>query len=221
MNLVVRYFELRDYMESYREMVEFNRRRGSQTADEIWFLQHPPVYTLGLAGRTEHLLDTGTIPVVRSDRGGQVTYHGPGQLLIYLMLDLDRRHIAIKALVNRLEQAVIDMLDRLGLTGSRVPKAPGVYIRGKKIAALGIRVRNGCSYHGMALNVDLDLTPFQGINPCGYPGLDVTRLSDFGITLGVRDSARLLQPHLLDNLGYAAGDLQVVVMTGARQLACA
>jgi lipoyl(octanoyl) transferase len=188
-------------------MVDFSHRRSSATADEIWFLQHPPVYTLGLAGRTEHLLDTGTIPVVRSDRGGQVTYHGPGQLLAYLLLDLRRSEISIKGLVYKVEQAILDMLKECDICGERKPKAPGVYVAGKKIAALGFRVRNGCSYHGLSLNVDLDLAPYRGINPCGYPGLEATRLRDHGIALSVVEIARRLQPWLIANLGYNPADV--------------
>ena len=210
MSLIIRYFGERDYLDSYREMVEFNDSRHLETADEIWFLQHQPVYTLGLAGKTEHLLNPGIIQVVRSDRGGQVTYHGPGQLLAYLLLDLRRSQISIKSLVHRIEQTVIDMLQELKLDGQRRARAPGVYIDSRKIAALGIRVRNGCSYHGLALNVDLDLTPYQGINPCGYPGLEVTRLCDYGIRLSVDEVALALQCHLLNNLGYDPHDVTTI-----------
>ena len=210
MSLIIRHLGQQDYLETFQEMVEFNGNQSASIADEIWFLQHQPVYTLGLAGKTEHLLHPGTIPVVRSDRGGQVTYHGPGQLLAYLLLDLQRRQISIKGLVDRIEQSIIDMLNDLRLRGERQAKAPGVYIDGRKIAALGIRVRNGCSYHGLALNVNLDLSPYQGINPCGYPGLQITRLSDYGIQLNVNEAAMVLQPYLLRNLGYHSDEVRVI-----------
>ena len=210
MSLLIRHYDQCDYLETYQEMVEFNSNQSASTEDEIWFLQHPPVYTLGLAGKTEHVLDPGMIPVVRSDRGGQVTYHGPGQLLAYLLLNLQHRHIGIKALVERIEQAVIELLAAFNLQGERKVRAPGVYIDGRKIAALGIRVRNGCSYHGLALNVDLDLAPYQGINPCGYPGLQVTRLVDYGVQLSAHEIAVIFQPYLLRNLGYDASDARVI-----------
>lgn len=210
MSLLIRYLGLCDYQDCYRQMVEFTQQRSQETPDEIWFLQHPPVYTLGLAGKTEHLLAPGDIPVIRTDRGGQVTYHGPGQLLVYLLVDLKRRHLGIKSLVQVIEQTVIDLLADLGIPGDRRPRAPGVYVHGSKIAALGIRVRNGCSYHGCSLNVDLDLSPFQGINPCGYPGLQTTRLKDYGVTMDVRQVARVLQPFLLKNLEYDPSDIEIV-----------
>ena len=212
MSLIIRHYGQRDYLETYQEMVEFNGNQSATTVEEIWFLQHPPVYTLGLAGKTEHLLDPGIIPVVRTDRGGQVTYHGPGQLLAYLLLDLQRRQISIKSLVERIEQAIIDMLAGLNLHGVRKARAPGVYIDGRKIAALGIRVRNGFSYHGLALNVNMDLSPYQGINPCGYPGLEVTRLSNYRIRLSVDEVAEILQPCLLSQLGYSADETHVITV---------
>jgi len=212
MSLIIRHYGQRDYLETFQEMVEFNSNQNTTTVEEIWFLQHPPVYTLGLAGKTEHLLDPGIIPVVRTDRGGQVTYHGPGQLLAYLLLDLQRRQISIKSLVERIEQAIIDMLAGLNLHGVRKARAPGVYIDGRKIAALGIRVRNGFSYHGLALNVNMDLSPYQGINPCGYPGLEVTRLSNYRIRLSVDEVAEILQPCLLSQLGYSADETHVITV---------
>lgn len=210
MSLTIRYFGLRDYPESYRQMVEFTRNRDQATRDEIWFLQHPPVYTLGLAGKAEHLLDTGDIPVIRTDRGGQVTYHGPGQLMVYLLLDLKRKRISIRSLVDIIEQTIIDMLAGLGLQGDRRSGAPGVYIDGNKLAALGIRVRNGCSYHGFCLNVDLDLSPYHGINPCGYAGLEATRLKDYGIAMDVWQTTGVLLPYLLKNLAYEPDAVEVI-----------
>ena len=183
-------------------MVRVTRERDGETPDQIWLLEHPPVFTLGLAGRVEHLLDPGSIPVCRSDRGGQVTYHGPGQLVCYLLLDLKRKGISIRSLVSRMEQALIDMLAGQGLTAARLAGAPGVYIHGRKIAALGIRVRNGCCYHGLALNVAMDTDPFLRINPCGYPGLRVTQLREHGCVMSVAQAADALLPCLLHHLGY-------------------
>ena len=163
----------------------FSDARTPHTQDALWLLEHPPVFTLGQAGRLEHLLDVGTIPVVQSDRGGQVTYHGPGQLIAYLLLDLRRSGLGVKRLVHLLEQCVIDLLARRGIEAEARADAPGVYVQGGKVASLGLRVRGGCCYHGLALNVAMDLRPFQRINPCGYPGLRVTQLSDWipGVTL--------------------------------------
>lgn len=210
MSLIIRYFDLCDYQDSYQRMVKFTHDRDQETRDEFWFLQHPPVYTLGLAGKPEHLLDTGEIPVIRTDRGGQVTYHGPGQLMGYLLIDLKRKRINIRSLVDKIEQSIIDMLAGMELQGARRTGAPGVYIDGNKLAALGIRVRNGCSYHGFCLNVDLDLAPYQGINPCGYPGLVATRLKDYGIDMDVWQVAREIQPCLLKNLAYDPDAIEVI-----------
>lgn len=165
-----------DYAACLAAMQDFTDRRAADTPDELWLVQHPPVFTLGLAGKPEHVLDAGDIPVVRCDRGGQVTYHGPGQVVLYTLLDLKRADIGVKALVTTLEQAVIDLLATLGIDGERRTGAPGVYVAGAKIAALGLRVRRGCAYHGLSLNVAMDLTPFERINPCGYAGLAVTDL---------------------------------------------
>lgn len=165
-----------DYAACLAAMQGFTDRRDSATADELWLLEHPPVFTLGLAGKPQHVLDAGDIPVVHCDRGGQVTYHGPGQVVLYTLLDLKRADIGIKALVSTLEQAVIDLLATLGIAGERRAGAPGVYVAGAKIAALGLRVRRACCYHGLSLNVAMDLAPFDRINPCGYAGLAVTDL---------------------------------------------
>jgi lipoyl(octanoyl) transferase len=170
------------YEPIWETMRFFNQARGPATPDEIWLLEHEPVFTLGLAGRPGHVLDAGDIPVVHCDRGGQVTYHGPGQAVAYVMLDLRRRGLGVKALVRCLEQSVIEVLRGYGLEGQRRDGMPGVYIGEEKIAAVGLRIANGCSYHGVALNVDVDLAPFARIDPCGYPGLVTTRLADFGVT---------------------------------------
>jgi lipoyl(octanoyl) transferase len=162
-------------------MREFTSRRDSASADEVWLVEHSPVFTLGLAGKPEHVLDARNIPVVRSDRGGQVTYHGPGQVVAYVMIDLKRRGLTVRALVTQLEQSVIDLLAEQGVGAARWVGAPGVYVGGAKVAALGVRIVRGCSYHGLALNVDMDLAPFARINPCGHIGLRVTQTRDLGV----------------------------------------
>lgn len=168
-----------DYEPTWRAMQDFTAGRGPDTPDEIWLLEHPPVFTLGMAGKREHLLADIGIPVVPIDRGGQVTYHGPGQIVVYLLLDLRRRGYGVRELVRRIEQAVIDVLAAYGVACVRLAGAPGVYVGGAKIAALGLRVKAGCTYHGLALNVDMDLAPYRAINPCGYAGMAVTQLKDF------------------------------------------
>ena len=193
---LIRALGLQPYAPVYARMRRFNEGRGADTVDEIWLLQHEPVFTLGLAGRREHLLRPGAVPVRQTDRGGQVTYHGPGQIVVYTLLDLRRRNLPIKRFVSLLEQAVIDLLRRYGIAGQRRAGAPGVYVGGAKIAALGVRVRKGCCYHGLALNVDMDLAPFQAINPCGYPGLPVTQLAD----LGARDALPAVQRACLESV---------------------
>jgi lipoyl(octanoyl) transferase len=181
----VRRLGLVEYAPTYEAMRRFTEARGTDTPDEIWLVQHPPVYTVGIAGRTEHFPRAGSIPgpipVQRIDRGGQITYHGPGQAIVYALLDLTRRGLSVRTLVRRLEQAVIDCLAAYNVRAERRPGAPGVYVDGAKVAALGLRVRRGCCYHGIALNVDMDLTPFSVIDPCGYPGLSVTQTSALGI----------------------------------------
>jgi lipoyl(octanoyl) transferase len=156
---------------------------GVDVPDELWLLEHPPVFTQGQAGKPEHLLQDIGLPIVPIDRGGQITYHGPGQVVVYLLLDLQRRRLKVRDLVQRIEQAVIDLLDEQGIVAARRAGAPGVYVGDAKIAALGLRVRNGCCYHGVSLNVDMDLSPFAAINPCGYEGLAVTQLHDLGVNL--------------------------------------
>ena len=186
-----------DYRPAFEAMQRFTAARTPDTPDEIWLLEHPPVYTLGQSGRAEHLLQATTIPVEKIDRGGQITYHGPGQLVVYLLLNLNRRGIRVRALVNLIEQALIDCLADYGLRARRREGAPGVYIDEAKIAALGLRIRNGCSYHGLALNVDMDLTPFSAINPCGYAGLKTVQLRDFGIEETVQGAGDRLLAHLV------------------------
>lgn len=178
--------------------------RNGPADDAIWLLEHQPVFTLGMNGKSEHLLTPGDIPVVAVDRGGQVTYHGPGQLVAYLLLDLRARNLGIRRLVELLEQSVIDWLQVRGITARARRDAPGVYVDGAKIAALGLRVRRGCSYHGLSFNVDMDLEPFSRINPCGYAGMKVTQLRDLGIALDVEAVAHDWLPGLLARLEHAA-----------------
>ena len=179
----LRHLGVAPYVPTWRTMQQFTAERVAATRDEIWFTQHPPVYTLGLAGKPAHLLraDTG-IPLIKIDRGGQITYHGPGQLVAYVLLDLKRRNLGVRALVRKLESAVINLLGEYHITANYRMDAPGVYVQDAKIAALGLRIKNGCCYHGLALNIDMDLTPYQAINPCGYAGLAVTQLRDFGVS---------------------------------------
>ena len=191
------------YEPTWRAMQEFTDGRQEATRDEIWFVEHPPVFTLGLNASREHLLAPGDIPVVQIDRGGQVTYHGPGQLVIYPLLDLRRLRLSVRALVMALENGVIEYLSGLGVQAQSSRRAPGVYVEGAKLASVGLRIRRGASYHGMALNVSLDPEPFERINVCGYRDLRVTRLQDLGIEADVKAVTQGLTPHLLHALGYA------------------
>jgi len=179
--LTIRHFGLMDYAPAWQEMQDFTESRNANTPDELWFLEHPPVFTLGRNGKQEHLHNTGDIPVINVDRGGQVTYHGPGQLIVYPLLNIKRRQLGVQSLVKILEQSVIDLLADYSLIAQRREKAPGVYIDNRKLAALGLRIRKGCSFHGLSLNVDMDLSPFSMIDPCGYSGLEVTQLKNLGI----------------------------------------
>lgn len=190
-----------EYRCAWQAMQRFTERRDLNTPDEIWTLQHPPVFTLGQAGRPEHILDPGDIPIIHSDRGGQVTYHGPGQIVAYLLFDLRRTGIGVKALVRRLEQAVIDLLSDYAIQAEPMAGSPGVYVSGRKIASLGLRVRRGCSFHGLSLNCDLELEPFRRINPCGHPGLEVTRMADLTVVSSLEEVERLLVQNIAERLG--------------------
>ncbi len=201
-NLRVRHLGQLDYVLIWHAMQQFTARRNAQSPDEIWFVAHPPVYTQGLNGKSEHLLTPGAIPVVQTDRGGQVTYHGPGQLLAYVLVDLKRKGWGIRDLVSRLEQAVIELLHDYDIAAVAHRDAPGVYVNGAKIAALGLRVKRGCSYHGLSFNVDMDLEPFSRINPCGYAGLPVTQLRALGGPTDLTEVAEVLLKHLCTRLGY-------------------
>ncbi len=181
-HIVVKRLGLVQYEPTWRAMQSFTAARDADIADEIWLVQHQPVYTLGIAGRAAHLpRDRSDVPVVRTDRGGQITYHGPGQAVAYVLLDMKRKGLTVRPLVRRLEQAVIDLLDQYGIAAAGRVDAPGVYVGVAKIAALGLRITRGCCYHGLALNVDMDLSPFHAIDPCGYPGLAVSQLREFGV----------------------------------------
>ncbi len=176
-----KYLGMVDYLLAWQAMKEFTANRDSHTPDEIWLLQHPSVYTQGIAGKPEHLLYQNDIPLIKTDRGGQITFHGPGQLIAYLLLDLRRLKLNVRELVRKMEGAVIDLLRAYRIEAQGRVEAPGVYVHNAKIASLGLKIKNGCCYHGIALNVDMDLTPFAAINPCGYAGLRVTQIKDLGI----------------------------------------
>jgi lipoyl(octanoyl) transferase len=199
-------------------MQSITETRGAETRDEIWFLEHPPVFTLGMNAAPEHVLAPGDIPVVQIDRGGQVTYHGPGQLVVYPLLDVRRAQIGVRQLVTALESAVIEMLAGWNIEAVARRDAPGVYVNERKLASVGLRIRRGCSYHGLALNVGMDLEPFRRINPCGYRGLEVTDLRSLGAPAHVRVVAEALAPRLLQRLGLpaASADLRD---DGSRQAA--
>ena len=186
-----------EYAPTWRAMQDFTAQRDATTFDEIWLVDHPPVYTLGVAARAQHLpRGANDIPIVKTDRGGQITYHGPGQLVAYLLLDLRRRELSVRPLITLMERAVIDLLADYGVSAETRADAPGVYVGNAKIAALGLRIRRGCCYHGLALNVEMDLQPFVAIDPCGYPGLPVTQLRDLGIT----DSIAIVSERLVQQL---------------------
>ena len=188
------------YEPTWRAMQAFTDTRDAATPDELWSLEHPPVFTQGMNGRAEHLLAPGDIPVVPVDRGGQVTYHGPGQAVVYVLVDVRRRSLGIRRLVTLLETTTVDLLAEHGVTAASRPDAPGVYVDDAKIASVGLRVRRGASYHGIALNVDMDLTPFQRINPCGYQGLRVTQMRDLGVSATPAETGRALMQRLHDRL---------------------
>lgn len=200
---LIRRLGLVEYEPTWRAMQRFTDERGVATPDEIWFLEHPPVFTLGMNASRAHVLAPGDIPVVQIDRGGQVTYHGPGQLVVYPLIDLRRAGLGVRDLVTALERSVIGLAAEYGVVAEARKEAPGVYVKGHKLASVGIRVRRGASYHGLALNVSLDLEPFGRINPCGYQGLQMTRLTEMGGPASVGAAADALEPHLLGALGFA------------------
>jgi lipoyl(octanoyl) transferase len=190
-----------DYQSTWRAMQEFTAHRNVNTPDEVWLTEHPPVYTLGLNKRGVSLPLRNDIPLVETDRGGKITYHGPGQIVIYLLLDLKRRGLGVRQLVSRIEEAIISLLAEHGVTAETRAGAPGVYVNDRKIAALGLRLKNGCCYHGLSLNVDMDLSPFEAIDPCGYQGLQVTQTRDLGIATTIGDIAQQMLEILVVELG--------------------
>jgi lipoyl(octanoyl) transferase len=204
---VTRHLGRVEYEPTWRRMQAFTESRGAADPDELWFLEHPPVFTLGLNGRREHLLAPGDIPVVQVDRGGQVTYHGPGQLVVYPLLDLGRSGLGVRSLVCALERAVIRCVAAYGIEAIGSREAPGVYVDGRKLASIGLRIRRNCSYHGLALNVAMDLEPFGRINPCGFEGLELTQLSALGVAHSMDRVATDLESALLAELGQASASL--------------
>jgi lipoyl(octanoyl) transferase len=210
---LIKHVGMADYEPTWRAMQRFTDERSEDTPDEIWFVEHPPVFTLGLNASREHLLMPGDIDVVQIDRGGQVTYHGPGQLLIYPLLSLRRLKLGVRDLVVALENSVIEYAAARGVTAVGSRQAPGVYVDGAKLASVGLRIRRGSSYHGMSLNVSLDLAPFERINVCGYQGLRVTRLNDLGVPDSVTTVAEDLTPHLLNQLGLTPARFHSAIKT--------
>jgi lipoyl(octanoyl) transferase len=203
----VRDLGVQEYTPTWQRMKSFTDARSDDSEDEIWIVEHPPVFTLGQAGKEIHLLAPGDIPVVRTDRGGQVTYHGPGQLVAYVLLDIRRLGIGVRDLVTAVETAVVGLLAQYGVVGLPDKKAPGVYVGGEKVSALGLRIRRGRSYHGLSLNLDMDLSPFDRINPCGYEGLKVTSLAELGVDVNRDRIAQELADLLCDQFGYDASRL--------------
>lgn len=194
---------IQDYLPVFEAMKQFNQTRDEHSEDELWLVQHPSVFTQGMAGKAEHLLDAGDIPVVQIDRGGQITYHGLGQLVVYTMIDFKRRKISVRHLVAALENAIIATLAEYNIQAANDPKRPGVYVKEQKIASLGLRIKNGSVYHGLALNVDMDLSPFSRINPCGYAGLTMTQIADFVHPApSIDEVAQKLTAHLLQELDF-------------------
>ena len=201
----IRSLGLTEYSETFEEMKTFTKSRTPDTIDEIWVTEHQPVFTQGIAGKEEHILVPGEIPIVFSDRGGQVTYHGPGQVMAYLLFDLRRKKVLVRELVFKIEQAIICALRELAIDGERLAGAPGIYVDSKKIASLGLRVSRGCSYHGLSLNVDMDLEPFERINPCGLKNIGVTQVSDL-VSSRVDQIEELLLKAIGDEFGFSSPD---------------
>jgi len=201
-SVIIRWLGQQDYSACWQTMQAFTRSRQEETIDEIWLLEHPPVFTQGQNGKAEHILNPGKIPVVQTDRGGQVTYHGPGQLMVYALIDLQRKKFNVRQLVTLLEQAVIDLLAEYAICAYAKRDAPGVYVDEKKICSIGLRIRRGCSYHGIAFNICMDLTPFTQINPCGFTTLKMTQFADLNGLNKPLEAGQKLIPHLTKCLGY-------------------
>jgi lipoyl(octanoyl) transferase len=200
--VITRFLHLQDYADCWQAMKNFTDHRDANTLDEFWIVEHPPVFTLGQNSKPEHILDTGTIPLIQSDRGGQVTYHGPGQLIIYVLVDLKRKQLNVRELVSALENAVIQLLASYSIHAKAKCEAPGVYVNDQKICSVGLRIRRGCSYHGLALNIQMDLLPFSRIHPCGYRELKMTQLSELTGPEEINRVSHQLLDYLAANLGY-------------------
>lgn len=205
-SLTVRWLDKQDYAACWQTMQQFTNQRTEETEDEIWFLEHHPVYTQGQNGKPEHVLNQGNIPIVQTDRGGQVTYHGPGQLMAYILIDLRRKKLNVRELVTALEQSVVEMLKEESIPAYAKCDAPGVYIDNKKICSIGLRIRKGCSYHGIAFNIFMDLEPFLRINPCGFQNLEMTQLSEYIGPLTPQQASEKLLTHLQNKLGYTTAN---------------
>ncbi|GAM54607.1 octanoate-(acyl-carrier-protein)-protein-N-octan oyltransferase [Vibrio ishigakensis] len=201
--LEIKFLGRQDYLPVWEKMHQFTDERDENTADQVWIVEHNPVFTQGQAGKEEHVLNAGDIPIVKSDRGGQVTYHGPGQMVVYFLLNLRRKGIGVRELVTHIENLVIQTLADLGIQSAARPDAPGVYVEGKKICSLGLRIRKGCSFHGLALNIDMDLSPFLRINPCGYAGMEMVQVADFTTQEQRANLEQVLVTHLTKLLGYS------------------
>ena len=191
--MITKHLGIQPYLPVWESMKTFTTQRTQETFDELWLLEHFPVYTQGQAGKPEHILKANTIPIIQSDRGGQITYHGPGQLIAYVLMDISRRHLGVRTLVQQIEHLIIAVLNDYGIAASVHPGAPGVYVDDKKIASIGLRVRQGCTYHGLSLNVNMDLTPFNDINPCGFEALKMAQLSDYIPDIQLTDVAKKLE----------------------------
>ena len=200
MKTSIKYLGRSDYQTTWEAMKAFTEARDASTPDQLWITEHAPVFTQGLNGKAEHLLDTGNIPVVQIDRGGQVTFHGPGQLVLYCLLDISRLGLGVRALVNAIEESIIELLAHYDVKAQARRDAPGVYVEGAKIAALGLRIRKGCCYHGLSLNIDMDLSPFARVNPCGLKNQAVTQMADFNIAIGLEQAGRELAKILIGNI---------------------
>ena len=213
-SLIIRNLGRCDYQATFNAMHQFTNDRTDMSADEVWLVEHHPVFTQGQAGKIEHLLNTGDIPVVQSDRGGQVTYHGPGQQVAYILINLRRKKLSVRDLVSHIENTVINTLSQFGITSNARPDAPGVYVDNRKICSLGLRIRRGCSFHGLALNINMDLAPFQRINPCGYAGMEMTQTA----SLNGPSELMEVQPVLIEELTKLLDYSQVEWMTESNQL---
>ncbi|MFT7688482.1 MAG: lipoyl(octanoyl) transferase [Candidatus Azotimanducaceae bacterium] len=202
--LKCKYLGLSAYEVVWENMEVFTNERSAETSDEIWLVEHPSVFTLGQAGKEEHILDAGNIPVIKTDRGGQVTYHGPGQLVAYVLFDLRRLGVNVRQLVSGIEASIINLLSEYDISAHAKKEAPGVYVGEKKIAALGLRIRRGCSFHGLSLNVDMDVAPYKRINPCGYADMEMVQLRDFNVLKSMDEVSEDLLAHMQRQFGYTS-----------------